>query len=209
MNTLEALHWRYATKKFDPTKKVSDADLAELLEAARLSPSSYGLQPWKIYVISDPKIRAELSGYAWNQPQITEASHLIVLCSKNMLTEADVNHYMESISRERGIPVSSLEGFQKMIMGSVARLSSDQMLTWNKNQTYIALGVLLSAAAAKGIDACPMEGFDPAGFGKVLNLSNEGLTAAVLCPVGYRAADDDASRQKKVHFSESEVVVRL
>lgn len=205
----DALQWRYATKKFDAAKKVSDADLQELLESLRLSPSSYGIQPWKFLVVTDPKLRAELRKSAWDQSQVTDASHLIVLCAKSSLEEKDIQHYIDTIAKERGIGAENLQGFKNMMMGSVTRLNSDQALSWNKSQVYIALGILLSACALKKIDACPMEGFDSAAFGKILNLDKEGFTAALLCPVGYRAADDDSAMQKKVRFPAAEVIAKL
>lgn len=206
---IDALQWRYATKKFDPTREVSGTDMQELLEALRLSPSSYGIQPWKFLVVTDPKIRAELRKNAWDQSQVTDASHLIILCAKNALGEQHISHYIHTIAQERGMSTEALEGYKKMMMGSAGRLSSEQMLEWNKKQVYIALGVLLTVCAEKGIDSCPMEGFDHVAFSKILGLEDQGLTAAVLCPVGYRAQDDSSALQKKVRFPADEIIARF
>lgn len=201
-----ALQWRYATKKFDASKKLSESDLQDLLEAVRLAPSSYGIQPWKFLVISDPALRAKLREAAWGQPQVTDASQLIVLCAKRSLSEADIDRYLKEISAVRGAPAEQLEGFKGMMMGSVSRQSHEELKVWNQKQVYIALGVLLSACAAKNIDSCPMEGFDKEKFDEILGLEKENLTATVLCPVGYRAADDEQAAYKKVRLPLSEII---
>ena len=202
----EALNWRYATKKFDAAKKISDADLEDLTEALRLAPSSYGIQPWAFMVVSDPAIRAELRKAAWDQPQITDASHLVVLCAKTKLGKEDIDAYIGDIAATRGMPAESLSGFHEMMMGSIGRQTPEGITTWNQKQVYIALGVLLAEAAQKKIDSCPMEGFDAAGFDKILGLTEQGLTATVLCPVGYRASDDASAAYAKVRFAKDKIV---
>lgn len=204
---IKALNWRYATKKFDTSKKVSEADLNELLEAARLAPSSYGLQPWTFVVITNPELRKKLREHAWNQPQITDASHLIVLATRTDVDEEYVKHYVEEIARQRNVPVESLKAAQDMMTGDVKSRSKDAVVDWSKHQTYIALGFLLFAAAQKRIDACPMEGFDPAKFNEVLGLKERHLTATVLCAIGYRAGDDKAAQNVKVRFPKPDVVI--
>lgn len=201
-NTIEALKWRYATKKFDAKKKVSDADLNELLEALRLSPSSYGLQPWKFIVITNPELRKNLREHAWNQPQITDASHLIVLATRTDVDEKYVKQYVNEIAKQRGVPVDSLQGYQDMMTGDVKNRSKEAIVEWSKHQTYIALGFLLETAALKQIDACPMEGFDKVKFDEILDLKKKNLTATVLCSVGYRAADDAYAQNAKVRFKD-------
>jgi nitroreductase len=206
---LSALQCRYATKKFDPTKKVSEADLQELLEALHLSASSYGLQPWKFVVVTDTKLRNELRQHAWNQPQVTDASHLLVLCARTDLNEEYVTKYVQFIAETRGIPVDSLKGYQDMMLGFVAHKDKAALVAWAKLQVYLALGTLLSAAAQKSIDSCPMEGFDATAFDEILGLEKKGLTTAVLCPVGYRAVDDSSAAAKKVRFAMKDVVVKV
>jgi nitroreductase len=205
---IDALQWRYATKKFDASKKVSEADLHELLEAARLAPSSYGLQPWGFVVVTDPALRKRLREHAWNQAQIEDASHLIVLCARTDVDEKFVKRYVESIAKTRNVPVESIKGYEDMMVGFVKGETPASMVAWAQRQVYLALGVLLEAAALKRIDACPMEGFDPAKFDEVLALKKHNLTAAVLCTLGYRAADDHSAKHLKVRFSANDVVLK-
>lgn len=203
---LSALKWRYATKKFDPQKKVSDKEINDLLECLRLSPSSYGLQPWKFLVISNPDLRAELQKHAYNQPQIVDASHLIVLCAKTTIDKKYVEMYTSEIARIRGIPRESLKEYEQMMTGFVTSHTPQFLTEWAKRQVYLALGILLESSALKGIDACPMEGFDCIKFDKVLKLESQGLASAVLCTVGYRSSSDDYAQAKKVRFETSAVV---
>jgi len=203
---IKALNWRYATKKFDTAKKVSDNDINELLEAARLAPSSYGLQPWTFVVVTNPELRKKLREHAWNQPQITDASHLIVLATRTDVDEDYVKRYVEEIAKERKVAVDSLKAYQDMMTGDVKTRSKNAIVDWSKHQTYIALGFLLFAAAQKRIDTCPMEGFDPAKFDEILGLKEKHLASTVLCTIGYRA-DDPAAANVKVRFSKSDVVI--
>jgi len=205
---IKALNWRYATKKFDTEKKVSEEDLNEILEAGRLAPSSYGLQPWKFVVVTDPELRKKLREHAWNQPQITDASHLIVLATRTDVDENYVKRYVDEIAKQRKTTVEALKGYQDMMTGDVKGRSKDAVLEWSKHQSYIALGFLLFAAAQKHIDACPMEGFDPAKFDEVLELKKHNLASTVLCTIGYRAADDKASQNLKVRFDQKDIVIR-
>jgi len=209
-NTLEtflaALNWRYATKAFDINKKVAEPLFNQLISAARLAPSSYGMQPWKFVVVKNPETRKKLREVAWNQPQITDASHLVVLSSREKIDQTYIDNYISSIAKERGVTVESLSDFKDMLDGS---LSAMQQPAWRSNQVYIALGVLLMACANAGIDACPMEGFDRDAFNKILGLREKGVAAQVLCAVGYRVADDKYAKLKKVRFSEAETTLVL
>lgn len=205
-NIIKALEWRYATKKFDPAKKVPEKDVEELLEVLRLAPSSFGLQPWKFLVIKNPQIRQKLCEAAWNQPQVTDASHLIVLCARTDVDEKFVKHFVEAIAQTRKVPVESLNGYQDIMVGSMSSKTEQVRIDWSKKQVYLALGMLLEAAALNGIDAAPMEGFDPQKYDEILNLKNEHATTAVLCALGYRAEDDPAAKQAKVRFPKEEVV---
>lgn len=206
MTLIPALEWRYATKAFDPTKKIPDADLGELLEALRLAPSSYGLQPWHFIVVTNPELRQKLSGHAWNQAQITDASHLIVLCARRTLTPEYVEEYLASMAAQRGVSVEALAGFRDMLMNTVSGRTEDGLKEWSARQVYIALGFLLAAAAEKQIDSCPMEGFDAAGFEMELGLKDTPWHPVVLCPVGYRLPDDKHAHTKKVRFPAETVI---
>ncbi len=157
-------------------------------------------------VITDPAVREQLKAAAWNQTQVTDASHLLVLCAKKTLNEEHITHYIESIAATRGITTEALHGFKNMMMGSISRQTHEQIAAWNQKQVYIALGVLLSACAIKQIDSCPMEGFDAQKFDEILDLAKDDLTATVVCPIGYRASTD--APQTKVRFSQEELIKR-
>ncbi len=206
---IESLNWRYATKKFDPSAKVSAEDLNTLKEAIRLSASSYGMQPYEVFVIEDPEIRRQLKEASWGQPQITDASHLIVFASKTDVTAKDTEAYMNNISKTRNIPVESLSGFRNMINNSVISLPQEVKSTWAAKQAYIALGNLLASAAQLQIDACPMEGFDAEGYNKILGLKEKGLNAAVIATIGYRSSEDEMQQLPKVRKPSEELFTSI
>ena len=205
---LSALAWRYATKKFDSLRKVPEQELNTLLEVLRVSPSSFGLQPWQFIVISDQKLRETLKPHAFGQPQITDASHLIVLFARTSIDELYIDHYVQDIAKTRSVSIESLKGYHDAMLSSMQSKLPQELTAWSKCQVYLALGHLLSAAALMRIDACPMEGFDPKGFDDTLGLAEKGLTAAVLCTIGYRLPQDTYAQAKKVRFPESWVIVR-
>ncbi len=202
-----SLQWRYATKKFDAKKEISKETLSELLEVLRLSPSSFGLQPWKFVVVKDAALRQELRKNAWNQPQITDASHVIVLCAKTSMDAVYIKEFVSRSAKSNGIAVEALKDYQDMMLGFVKNQTPEQTAAWMSRQVYIALGLLLGECARRQIDACPMEGFDGQKFDEILKLKDQGFHATVLCAVGYRAADDTYASHAKVRFDESEVVV--
>ncbi len=203
---IKALNWRYATKSFDQSKKLSESDLNELLEAIRLSPSSFGLQPWKFIVVENKELRKKISEKAWHQPQVTEASHLIVLCARTDITESYIKEFIQDTAKTRNTSIDSLKGYEDMMLGFRKEHNKDSILEWTKKQVYIALGVLLEAAAIKRIDASPMEGFDPKGVDEVLNLSKDGLTSTVLCALGYRSKEDKTSQYAKVRHTHHKII---
>jgi len=203
---IESLNWRYATKKFDTDKKVSESDVNDLIESLRLAPSSFGLQPWKFIIVTDRKIREQLKEHAYNQAQITDASHLIVLCVRTDVDEAHVDKFVESIAKTRGVSKESLNDYAQIMTGSVKSRSEHHVTEWSRRQVYIALGFLIFAASMKRIDSCPMEGFDSAKFDEILGLKKENLSSVVLCPVGYRSKDDGYAQAKKVRFSKNDVI---
>lgn len=205
----EALAWRYATKEFDSSKKIDDATLDLLLESMRLTASSYGLQPWKFIVVDDPAIRAQLKTVAWEQSQVVDASHLIVLARPTEITLATVEKYIAHIAQVRGIPAETLDGFKSMIADTVSRRSQEELANWASRQIYIALGTLLETAALLGIDGCPMEGFDNAKFDEILGLKEKGLASVVICPIGHRSDNDKMAALPKVRFPKEEVVLHI
>lgn len=209
MNTLEALQWRYATKQFDATKKLSEEQLNTLTEALRLAPSSFGLQPWKFLVISNPEVRTKLREAAWGQPQVTDASHLIVLAAKTDLSTKSAEEFVATVAKTRNIEVSALQGLHDMIAGSIENRSPEERIEWAARQAYIALGTLLTAAAIEQIDAAPMEGFDPQKFDEILGLAEKNLTSVVIAGVGFRSAEDGMSHAEKVRFPAEEVIIKI
>lgn len=206
---LEDLNWRYATKQYDATKKISASDLETLKEATKLSVSSMGLQPYKILVIENPELRAELKPFAYGQSGITDASQLFVFAIEKNVGGKQIDAYMQNISKTRGIPVESLDGFKGMIHGAVDGLDENAKDNWAKKQAYIALSTLINTAALLKIDATPMEGFDAQQFDKILGLEALGLTTAVIATVGYRHEEDAAQHYKKVRKSNEDLFINL
>ncbi len=208
-DVISALSWRYAVKKFDASKKLSEETWTALERALVLSASSYGLQPWRFVVVRDPSVRQKLRTASWNQSQITDASHMVVFCRKIEVTAADVQRYIDRILEVRKAPAAALEDYRKMMVGSVsnpASLPGGDMVTWTRSQTYIALGQFLASAALLGVDACPMEGFDPKAYDEILGLSKQGFLPVVVATAGYRAADDGFAALAKVRFAHDDVV---
>lgn len=200
---LESLNWRYATKKFDPDRRISDEDLAQLLQAIRMSASSYGLQPYKVLVISDPELREQLRPACWNQPQITEASHVLVFASRNDFDGDLIDSYLEIVSETRNIPLEELNGYGEFMKSKLLGLTPQQKANWTARQAYIALGNLMSAAALHRIDTCPMEGFEPEKVDQILGLDRKGLTATLIAAVGYRSEEDKTQHFAKVRRPEA------
>ena len=207
---LAQLNWRYATKQFDPTRKISPNDWAALEEALRLTPSSFGLQPWKFIVVTDPAVRAQLLPASWNQTQITDASHLVVLAAKTELGETEIDAYLQNSANASGIPFQALADYRKLIVGfAVHSLDPAARNAWTRNQTYIALGNLLTSAALLGIDACPMEGFDRAKYDEILGLKEKGYASAVVATLGYRQASDKYSTAPKARFPKEDLFLEV
>jgi nitroreductase len=207
---LERLNWRYATKLFDPSRKISDADWNTLEDALILSPSSGGLQPWKFIVVTDPAVRAKLLPASYGQAQITNASHLVVFASKNNLSEADVDAFISHIGSVRGATVEALAPFRGMLVGGIVKAQDEPARNaWARNQTYIALGNLLTSAALLGIDACPMEGFDRAQYDEILGLKAMGYASAVIATFGYRSPADLYASARKVRFPKEQLIIRM
>jgi nitroreductase len=203
---LSALRFRYATKAFDPDRSVPENLWADLLESLVLAPSSFGLQPWKFLVVEDPTIRAELRQVSWNQPQVTEASKLVVFAARTDLTPADTRRWLERLSEVQDQPLSELEGYGKVIDGFAANLTVEQRLAWNTHQVYLALGQFMTSAALLRIDTCPLEGLDPASYDRILALTGSGYATCVACAVGYRRASDHHAARPKARFAPEEVV---
>jgi len=200
MNTeiINDLEWRYATKKFDATKKISSKDLNTLLDVLRYTPSSYGMQPLKFLVITNSELRVKLQNASFNQAQVAEASHLIVICAHLETSANHIDEMTELMSTIRSIDIDKLKGFNNYVKSALKDLSTQEMLLWNSNQAYIALGMFLSACARLRIDSTPMEGFEPDKYDELLGLHQQGLTAILACPIGYRSEEDHYSKLEKV-----------
>ena len=204
---LQQLNWRYATKKFDPAKKISAADWAVLEEALILTASSYGLQPWKFIVVTDPALKAKLRPASWNQSQVEDCSHLVVFTAKQDITEADLDRFVARTAEVRGSTVESLAGYKGFMMGDLVNGARHAVIhEWAARQTYIAMGNLLTSAALLGIDACPFEGIEPAKYDEILGLKGTGYATISACPVGYRADDDKYAAAPKVRFAAKDII---
>ncbi|MBP9682564.1 MAG: NAD(P)H-dependent oxidoreductase [Bacteriovorax sp.] len=205
---IESMEWRYATKKFDPTKKINEKTWELLERALILTPSSYGLQPWKFIIVQDPQLKEKLKASSWNQSQVTDCSHHVVFAIKEKLDEAHIDHYIHQIAKVRGQEAASMEGFKKMMMGDLVSGSRSKVISeWAARQTYIALGNFMTAAAVIGVDTCPLEGIDPVKYDEILGLTDSGWKVVVACPAGYRAIDDKYSSTKKVRFDAKDLIV--
>jgi len=207
---LEALHWRYATKKFDPTRKISAENWSALEQALVLAPSSFGLQPWKFFVVQNPAIRQKLSAAAWGQTQPLECSHFVVFAVHKNLGADHVDRFLGRIAEVRGGGKDALTGYRDVMLGSIEKARAGGYLdAWQSRQVYIALGQFMASAALLGIDACPMEGFEPDQFDEILGLAVQGLTTLCCCAAGYRASDDKYATAPKVRFKAADVVSYL
>lgn len=205
--TLEQLHWRYATKKFDPNQKISETAWKTLEQSLVLSPSSFGLQPWQFFVIRNPQVRQQLLEHAWGQKPIVEASHLIVFAIKKDLDNSYVDRYVERMAAVQKVSTEDLQGFSNMVKGYLKEPPFPlDVNKWAAKQVYLALGVFLSCAAMMEIDTLPMEGFIPDKFDEIIDLNGKGYSAVVLCAAGYRDPDDRHASDPKVRFPTESVV---
>lgn len=207
--TNNSLNWRYATKTYDINKKLTSDQIDTLIESIRLSPSSFGLQPYKVIDITNPEIREKLKAAAWNQTQITDASQLLVFAVPTDLNETHVDSFIEEVAKTRGVTIESLSEYSGMIKGSINSHTSEQRKDWSAKQAYIALGILLKTAADIQVDTTPMEGFDSAQFDDILGLKEKNLTSIVLCTLGYRSEDDTYAKLAKVRVSKNDLIITI
>ncbi len=206
---LAQLNWRYATKVFDPAKKISDSDWAALEQALILTPTSYGFQPYRFVIITDQATREKLVPISWGQRQAADASHFVVFAAKQTVNEADVDHYLARIAEVRGGGVDALAQLKGMLVGDIVKgPRSAWQHEWATRQAYIALGNFMTAASLLGIDTCPMEGIDPVKYDEVLGL-NHGYKTVVAVAAGYRAPSDKYATLPKVRFTAEELIVRI
>ncbi|MBN9283827.1 MULTISPECIES: NAD(P)H-dependent oxidoreductase [unclassified Flavobacterium] len=208
-NLIDTLKWRYATKKFDAAKKISNEDLETIKEAIRLSASSYGLQPYKIFIVEDLELRAKIQPAAWGQSQIVDASHLVVFANITNFGTEQIDAFMDNIVATRNIPMESIQGYGDFMKTTLTALSEEARNIWTSKQTYLALGNLLTAAASLKIDATPMEGFEPAKVNEILGLTEKGLNASLIATLGYRHEEDATQHYAKVRKSNEELFINL
>jgi nitroreductase len=203
---LDSLNFRYATKRFDPARQIPDEEWDVLEQSLVLAPSSFGLQPWKFIVINDPELRGRLRQHSWNQSQITEASRLVVFTTRTDLTEPDVDRFMTRLAAVQGRDPSTLEGYRNIVVSFASAMNREARHAWNARQTYIALGQFMTAAAVLGIDTCPIEGFDPAGYDAELDLTDTGYATSVVCAAGYRSPEDKYAGTPQARVPHSELI---
>lgn len=209
MSVLTTLKWRYATKRMNG-QKVPAEKIENILDAIQLAPTSIGLQPFTVLVIEDPETRAKIAPAIYNQPQITEGSHVIVFAAWKDYSIENVDKYINQMASLRGVPVEALDGMRNMAVGAVSGKTPEQLLAWNQKQAYIALGFGLVAAADEQVDATPMEGFDPDALDAALGLAEKGLRSTVILALGYRDEQNDYLHGKaKVRRDKSELFVKI
>lgn len=206
---LAALRFRYATKAFDPARKIPVETWDAIEKSLVLTPSSFGLQPWKFLVVKNPEIREKLKAASWNQPQLIEASHLVVLTARTDLTQADIDSWIARLSEIQGTPIEALAGLSGMISSFSSAMAPAEKQAWNTRQVYIALGQLMTSAAVLGIDSCPLEGISPADYDTILGLPGTGYATAVACALGYRSPEDKYAVAPKARFPDAQVIAHV
>ena len=209
MNIIDSLKWRYAVKKFDTNKYLSEIQIETLKEAFNLTATSYGLQPLKLVIIKNKKIQEKLVPFSWNQQQILQASHLLVICVKDNYTTKEVENYFNLVQKIRNTPDEVINPFKKFLTAEIAKKTQEELYVSNKNQAYIALGNLLTVCASQEIDSCPMEGFTPDKYDEILDLKKDNLKSVLVLPVGFRASDDYMKDLTKVRKNISDSIIEI
>ncbi len=198
MSLIQSLKWRYATKKFDTKKSIAAEDMQVILEAIQLTATSYGLQPYKVLNITNKTLRQQMQAASWGQTQVVDASDVLVFCAYTEITSDMIDTYVERKATIQNIPPKNLEGYSDFMKSKILEKSPEELIDWNAKQIYIALGNLLAICGELEIDACPMEGFEPEKYDEMLGLKEKGLTAVLVCPIGYRSAEDFTQHSPKV-----------
>lgn len=206
---LEALKWRYATKKFDAKRILSDDKITVLKEAFNLTASSFGLQPVRLLIVQNQEVQDELVALSMNQQQVADASHVLVFCIEKNIDASYIEAYFKNVQETRKTPDEILKPFRDYLYSHFENETSDSITNWATKQAYLAMGNLLTACALEKIDACPMEGFDPVGYNTLLNLEDRGLSSVLVMPVGYRAEDDMFSGFKKVRKTLENAIIEI
>ncbi len=207
MNVIESLKWRSAIKKFDPDRKVSHADIEQLIKAANLAATSGGLQPFKMVVVAEGELKSQLAQHTFGQPQVKDASHLLVFTVETDISANTVDAYIKRAAEVRGQGKESLIGYSNSMKNYISSMDTDARMAWGKNQAYIALGTVLTVAAEMRIDTCPMEGFDAIQFQQILGLKS--IMPVLILPIGYRSEHDVHSKEAKIRKKREDFVLEL
>jgi nitroreductase len=208
-DVLDQLQWRYAVKRFDPTRRIAPDAWAVLEQALHLAPSSFNLQPWKFVVVTDPALRQQLRAASWNQPQVTDASHYVVFAGLRTTSAADVDRMIAATAASRGVAPEALARYRQVIVDFVEKgWAANELGAWNARQVYIALGQFMAAAAMMGIDTSALEGIDCAAYDRLLGFDGTRHLALCACAAGYRAADDRGATASKVRYPFDEMLER-
>lgn len=205
---LDSLNWRYATKVFDSGQKIPNATWNAIEDSLILTPSSFGLQPWRFEVITESDLKTQLLPHSWNQPQTIDCSHLVVFAAHVSPGLEEIDAFLKHAAEKRNVELSSLDGYRQMMNGFIEKMDDAELLAWAKNQTYIALGQLMTSAAVLRIDACPMEGIIQKEYDSILGLREKGFTTTVACAMGYRSTEDKHAELAKVRFQKEELLRR-
>lgn len=206
---LAQLQWRYATKEFDPSAKIPADTWDSIEQSLVLTPSSFGLQPWKFLILTNPELKNTLLEHSWNQKQVVDCSHFVVFAAPTSVGDQEIQAWIDCLAETRDVTTDSLSGYKQVMEGFLGNLDDDARLAWAHRQIYIALGQLMTTAALLGVDACPMEGFVPPEYDRILNLSDQNLTASVACALGYRSSEDKYASTPKARFERQAVIDHL
>lgn len=208
MNIIDALNWRYAVRQFSH-QRIDDEKINQLIEATRLSATSYGLQPYRMIVVDNIETRKKLMAYSMGQQKVVECSHLVVFAALAEPGNDMIDEYIHSVARVRKQSVDDLNGLAEHMRSVFADMSSEQKKAWAHQQVHIALGTMLTAAATMQIDSCPMGGIEAAGYDQVLGLAERGLETSVICTLGIRHPDDHNASLEKVRYDQAEMVITI
>lgn len=209
MNIIDSLKWRYATKKFDDTLKIEESKIDIIKNAFNLTATSFGLQTINLIVISNKALREALVEHSYFQKQVLEASHLLVICIQNDILDTDIDNYFDNVKAIRNTPETILSPYRNDLKSNMKKMSLKERQQWSKNQAYIVLGNLMTVCALEEIDSCPMEGFNPEAYDKLLDLESRNLKSVLLLPIGYRSKDDIFASFKKVRKQINETIIEM
>ncbi|WP_019038388.1 NAD(P)H-dependent oxidoreductase [Psychroflexus tropicus] len=204
---INALEWRYATKKFDDERKIDSTKIELIKKAFNLTPTSYGLQPLRLVIVKEQSIKDRLFKHSYNQIQVKSASHVLIICIENTIDAEFINHNFELQKEIRDVNDETVKPFKEFLLKDFGNKSEQHIHNWAINQAYLALGNLLTVCASEKIDACPMEGFDPKAYDDILKLNDKGISSALVLPIGYRAKDDKFADFKKVRRPQEETII--